>query len=107
MMKVSAAPLVQVVAVGDELRASRQDRLLHAVVRSHVYVAVRTIDVDHGWAAALDMDVAFGDRVLHRVVRLEKHGDLVRSQGTRGLLNAGIEQDGLPRRPSASRRWCR
>ncbi len=63
----------QVVAAGGEPRASGQDRLLDAVVRSHVDVAARAVDVNHRRTAAFDVNIAFGDHMLHRVVGLKQH----------------------------------
>ena len=60
------------VAVAVELRSAGNDRLLHGVLRPHVDVAARSRDIDDGGAAALDVDIAFGNRVLHRVVGLKE-----------------------------------
>ena len=84
-------------AVRIELGAIRQDRLLDRVLRSHVEIAARAHNVDDRWTADFNMDIAFGNHVLHGIVRLEQQRPLVGGQSAIRLIDLGIQQNRLPR----------
>ena len=85
-------------AVRLEFGAAREDRLLDGVVRAHVYIAARAANVNHGWAAALDVDIAFHDGVVHRVVSFKEHGAFIGGQRPVRLFQTNVLQRGLPGR---------
>ncbi len=87
---MSAEPWATFAPCDSNYRSIGENRLLHGIVRPHVQVSARARDVDDGWPAALDVDIAFGHHVLHGVVRLEQQGAFVGGQGAVWLLDARV-----------------
>src|ERR1019366_9280659 len=83
-------------AVRLEFSAAREDSLRDRIVRSHVYIPARARNLDDGWPAALDVNIAFRQHVLHRVVLFEQHGAFVGGQCPVRLFDARVLKSGLP-----------
>ena len=63
-----------------ERRPVRDNRLFDGILWTYIQIAPRSIDIHHRGPAAFDMYIPLCHGMLHGVVRLKKHGDLVGGQ---------------------------
>ncbi len=90
-------PVAQIIAAGVELGTAGDDGLEYSVLRSHVEVTARTTNIHYGRSPHLDIDVAFGLRVLNGIVGLEQHRELVGGEGTVRLIDSCVQKNSLTR----------
>ena len=96
-MKVSAEPCATLFPCVSNLAPPEMIACCTEFFAAHVEVAARAVHVDGRRPAALHVNIALGNDVLHRVVRLEQQRSLVGGQRAVGLFDPGVHQDRLPR----------